>query len=155
MAEKKTSNMLVRDIPIEIWERIDRFCRRNNLKRRDFVELAIRYFEGDEAEFDRKQIQPSQFSPDIEGLESDIEILQSDIVTDNVEHKVEKQIDRSEHKNKVRIEQIKPEKTGLLKTTNLQDSGIGVPPSLEKKKGAMTTVYCWGLDRLGNDNLTH
>ena len=43
MSEKKTSNMLIRTIPIDVWERIDKLCRRKNLKRRDFIEQALRF----------------------------------------------------------------------------------------------------------------
>ena len=48
MPEKKTSSMLIRDIPMDVWERIDKLCRHRNMKRRDFVEQALRFFEGEE-----------------------------------------------------------------------------------------------------------
>lgn len=46
MPEKKTSNMLIRKIPMDVWERIDTLCRRRGIKRREFLEQALSYFEG-------------------------------------------------------------------------------------------------------------
>jgi len=46
MPEKKTSNMLIRKIPMDVWERIDTLCRRRDIKRREFLEQALSYFEG-------------------------------------------------------------------------------------------------------------
>ena len=45
MPEKKTSDMLVRAVPIDVWERVDRLCRRRGLKRRDFIEQAVALFD--------------------------------------------------------------------------------------------------------------
>jgi len=44
MPEKK--NMLIRGIPLDIWERIDTICRRRDIKRREFLEQALTFFEG-------------------------------------------------------------------------------------------------------------
>jgi len=44
MPEKK--NMLIRGIPLDIWERIDILCRTRGIKRREFLEQALNYFEG-------------------------------------------------------------------------------------------------------------
>jgi len=41
MTEKKTSNMLIRYVPMDVWERIDRLCRRQGIKRREFIEQAL------------------------------------------------------------------------------------------------------------------
>jgi len=46
MPEKK--NMLIRGIPLDIWERIDMLCRRRGIKRREFLEQALTFFEGGE-----------------------------------------------------------------------------------------------------------
>jgi len=46
MPEKK--NMLIRAIPMDIWERVDMLCRRRGIKRREFLEQALSYFEGGE-----------------------------------------------------------------------------------------------------------
>ena len=47
MPEKETSTMLIRAVPMDVWERIDKLCRRKNLKRRDFLEQALILFEGE------------------------------------------------------------------------------------------------------------
>jgi len=44
MPEKK--NMLIRGIPLDIWERIATLCRRRGIKRREFLEQALTFFEG-------------------------------------------------------------------------------------------------------------
>jgi len=44
MPEKK--NMLIRGIPMDVWERIDTLCRRRDIKRREFLEQALAFFEG-------------------------------------------------------------------------------------------------------------
>jgi len=44
MPEKK--NMLIRGIPLDVWERIDTLCRRRDIKRREFLEQALTFFEG-------------------------------------------------------------------------------------------------------------
>jgi len=41
-------NMLIRGIPLDVWERIDMLCRRRGIKRREFLEQALNYFEGGE-----------------------------------------------------------------------------------------------------------
>lgn len=46
MPEKKTTNMLIRAIPMDVWERVDMFCRRQGIKRREFLERALIFFEG-------------------------------------------------------------------------------------------------------------
>lgn len=46
MSEKKTKNMLIRAIPLDVWERIDMLCRRRGIKRREFLEQALGLFEG-------------------------------------------------------------------------------------------------------------
>jgi len=43
MPEKK--NMLIREIPLDVWERIDMLCRRRGIKRREFLEQALTFFE--------------------------------------------------------------------------------------------------------------
>jgi len=48
MPEKKTTNMLIRAIPMDVWERIDTLCRRRGIKRREFLEQALAVFEGGE-----------------------------------------------------------------------------------------------------------
>jgi hypothetical protein len=48
MEEKKTIDMFVRDVPLDVWESVDRLCRRRGLKRRDFVEQALTLFEAGE-----------------------------------------------------------------------------------------------------------
>ncbi len=50
MPEKKTSNMLIRAIPMDVWERINTLCRRRGIKRREFLEQALALFEGGENE---------------------------------------------------------------------------------------------------------
>jgi len=41
-------NMLIRDVPLAVWENVDRLCRRRGLKRREFIERALAFFqEGD------------------------------------------------------------------------------------------------------------
>lgn len=149
MAEKKTSNMLIRDIPIDIWERIDKLCRRQNLKRRDFVEQALRFFEGDKVETDRIQRESSQITAEIDESESEVEDFEMEVEMDHDIHKVERKIDRSSQKNRVSIQQIKPERSGNL-ALNLPDSGIGAQPLPERNQGVITTVFCWGLDRADN-----
>ena len=97
MPGKKTSNMLVRGIPIDVWERIDKLCRRKGMKRRDFVEQALRFFEGEEAGLDRTQSEQSQLS-DIDGLGSDITDLKRVITTDKDRPRVGKKIDKPDGK---------------------------------------------------------
>ena len=153
MPEKKTSNMLVRDIPIDVWERIDKLCRRNSLKRRDFVEQALRFFEGEqalrssegkEARYDKKQSSSGQ-PPDVDGFKRDTEDLEQDIKKDKDVQKVEQKIDEPAQIHRVSIEQLKPKSDSKLIMKHL-DSSNRVPPSEEKNKVALTTVYCWGLD---------
>ena len=49
MTEIKTSNMLIRAIPLDVWERVDRLCRRKGFKRREYIEHALSFFEEGEA----------------------------------------------------------------------------------------------------------
>ena len=150
MPEKKTSNMLVRDIPIDVWERIDKLCRRKSMKRRDFVEQALRFFEGEqalhfsegkeplrfyegkEAEYDGKQSESGQ-PPDIEGLKRDIENLKREIKKDEVIQKVEQKIDIQDQKQRVSIDQIKPDSGSkiIMKRRDLSDR---TSPSEEKTR---------------------
>jgi hypothetical protein len=153
MPEKKTSNMLVRDIPIDVWERIDKLCRRQSMKRRDFVEQALRFFEGEqalhfsegkEAGDDGKQSESGQ-PPDIEGLKRDIENLKREIKKDEVIQKVEQKIDKPNQKHRVGIEQLKPASDSKLIMKHLGSSDPA-SASEEKKNDVLTTTYCWGLD---------
>ena len=48
----KEKNMLVRALPLEVWERVEKVCRRRGMKRRDYIELALAYFEGDKEQKD-------------------------------------------------------------------------------------------------------
>ena len=48
MKEKTTSNMLIRAVPLDVWERVDRLCRRKGFKRRDFIEQAVALFDAAE-----------------------------------------------------------------------------------------------------------
>jgi hypothetical protein len=91
MPEKKTSNMLVRDIPIDVWERIDKLCRRRSLKRRDFVEQALRFFEGEEPEQDEKESE-SDKPPGFDRLKRDLKDLKREINKDNQNEKVQHKI---------------------------------------------------------------
>ena len=123
------------------------------MKRRDFVEQALRFFEGEqalhfsegkEAGDDGKQSESGQ-PPDIVGLKRDIENLKREIKKDEVIQKVEQKIDKPDQKHRVGIEQLKPASDSKLIMKHL-DSSNRVPPSEEKNKVALTTVYCWGLD---------
>ena len=49
MKKKKTKDMLIREVPIDVWERVDRLCRQKGFKRRDFIEHALSFFEEGEA----------------------------------------------------------------------------------------------------------
>jgi len=49
MTEKKTKDMLIREVPIDVWERVDRLCRQKGFKRRDFIEHTLSFFEEGEA----------------------------------------------------------------------------------------------------------
>jgi len=164
MPEKKTSNMLVRDIPIDVWERIDKLCRRRSMKRRDFVEQALRFFEGEQALHFSEGKQALHFSegteagddekesesgkpPGFDRLKRDIEDLKREINKDKGKEKVEQRIDTSDQKHRVGIEQLKPENDNKLILKHL-DSSNRAPSSEEKNKKALTTVYCWGLDRM-------
>jgi len=42
MADKNTKDMLIRDVPEVLWLEIDRFCRRNKIVRRRFIEMAFK-----------------------------------------------------------------------------------------------------------------
>jgi hypothetical protein len=145
MPGKKTSNMLVRGIPIDVWERIDKLCRRKGMKRRDFVEQALHFFEGEEDGLDYTQNEQSQLS-DIDELVSDIEDLKREITKDKDRPKVEKKIDIPDEKNRVGIDQIKPDR-GRKLIMKRHHSRNPIPPTEEMKKEVLTTVYCWGLDR--------
>ncbi len=196
MPEKKTSNMLVRDIPIDVWERIDKLCRRRNMKRRDFVEQALRFFEGEGPEQDEKESE-SDKPPGFGRLKRDIEDLKREIKKDKDKHEVEQKIDMPDQKYRAGIEQLKPESDSKLIMKHLDssnrassseekkkdkekvelkidtpdqkhrvsmdqlkpendnklilkhlDSSNRAPSSEEKNKKALTTVYCWGLDRM-------
>lgn len=48
MTEKKTSNMFIRAVPLDVWERVHRLCRRKGIKRREFIEQALAFFEAAE-----------------------------------------------------------------------------------------------------------
>ncbi len=145
MPEKKTSNMLVRDIPIDVWERIDKLCRRKNMKRRDYVEQALRFFEGEEAEQDEKQGESGK-PPGFDRLKRDLEDLKRKIKKDKDKEKVELKIDTPDQKYRVGIDQLKPESDSKLIMKHLASSNRA--PSAEKKKNeVLSTVYCWGLDR--------
>jgi hypothetical protein len=43
--KKDTSTMLIRDVPLEVWERINRICKQRRIKRREFLEQALAFFE--------------------------------------------------------------------------------------------------------------
>jgi len=49
MTEKKTKDMFIREVPIDVWERVDRFCRQKGFKRREYIEHALSFFEKGEA----------------------------------------------------------------------------------------------------------
>ena len=144
MAEKKTSNMLVRAIPIDIWERIDRLCRRRNMKRRDFVEQALHFFEETETEYNLIQNESTQ-SPDAREIKSDFKDPWRGIKRDKGSRRLKQRFDASDQNNRVTTEQIKHETTGKL-NLNQPDSGNGGPTFTEKNHRTLTTVYCWGLD---------
>ena len=147
MPEKKTSNMLVRDIPIDVWERIDKLCRRRRLKRRDFVEQALRFFEAEGAEQNEKESESSK-PPGFDRLKRDLEDLKRKIKKDKGKDKkkVEQKIDTPDQKYRVGMDQLKPESDSKLIMKHLASSNR--EPSVEEKnKEVLTTVYCWGLDR--------
>ena len=146
MPEKKTSNMLVRDIPIDVWERIDKLCRRKNMKRRDYVEQALRFFEGEEAGQDGQESDSGKPTGFVR-LKRDLEDIKREIKEDEDKEKVEPKIDPSGQKHRVSIEQLKPASDSKLIMKHL-DSGSKAPSSEEKNQQALTTVYCWGLDVL-------
>ncbi len=148
MPEKKTSNMLVRDIPIDVWERIDKLCRRRNMKRRDFVEQALRFFEGEEPEQNEKESESGK-PPGFDRLNRDLEDLKREIKKDKDQEKVEQKIDTPNQKYRVSIDQLKPESDSKLIMKHL-DSGNKAPSSEEKNQQVLTTVYCWGLDVQAN-----
>jgi hypothetical protein len=129
MPEKKTSSMLIRDIPMDVWERIDRLCRHKNMKRRDFVEQALLFFEGGETEVYSRKSEPIQ-PPDIDRLKRDIEDLKRDI-----------------NKNKDKVHMMPESAVNLMKT--YVDSENEAPASEKEKKKVLTTVFCWGLDDKG------
>jgi hypothetical protein len=47
MAEK---NMLIRGVPLDVWERVDRLCLQLGLKRREFIEQALAFFQEGEGQ---------------------------------------------------------------------------------------------------------
>ena len=47
MADKNTKDMLIRDVPEVLWSEIDRFCRRNKIVRRQFIEMAFKAIQQD------------------------------------------------------------------------------------------------------------
>ena len=134
MPEKKTSNMLVRDIPIDVWERIDKLCRRRNMKRRDFVEQALRFFEGEEVEQDEKKSEPGK-PPGFDRLKRDLEDIKQEIKKDKDKdnEKVVQKIDTSDQKYRVSMDQLKPESDSKLIMKHLNSSSRA-PSSGEKKK---------------------
>jgi len=134
MPEKKTSNMLVRDIPIDVWERIDKLCRRRRLKRRDFVEQALRFFEGEGAEQDEKESESGK-PPGFDRLKRDLEDLKRKIKKDKGKDKkkVEQKIDTPDQKYRVGMDQLKPESDSKLIMKHL-DSSNKAPSAEEKNK---------------------
>jgi hypothetical protein len=132
MPEKKTSSMLIRDIPMDVWERIDKLCRRKNMKRRDFVEQALRFFEGEETPDYVKKIEPIQ-QPEIVRIMRDVEGLKREIIKNKIE------------------DRTRPERPSELtiKSTDSVESKKETPLYEEKGKKALTTVFCWGLDDIG------
>jgi hypothetical protein len=48
VAKKKTKTMYVRDVPLDVWERVNKICREKDLKLRNFIEQAVSLFEGNE-----------------------------------------------------------------------------------------------------------
>ena len=47
MPKKKTVTMYIRKVPIDVWERIERICQRLSIKRREFIERCLVFFEND------------------------------------------------------------------------------------------------------------
>ena len=129
MPEKKTSSMLIRDIPMDVWERIDKLCRHRNMKRRDFVEQALRFFEGEEPPDYVRRSETVQ-SPDIDRLKREIEGLKQDI-----------------NKNKDKVQMVPENAVELMKS--YADSENEAPSRKDKQKKGLTTVVCWGLDDKG------
>jgi hypothetical protein len=132
MPTKKTSSMLIRDIPMDVWERIDRLCRHKNMKRRDFVEQALRFFEGEEPPNYVRRSEPVQ-PPDIDRLKRDVEGLKREIIKNKIEDRT-----RSERSRKP-----------MIKSVESVESKKEAPSYEEKGKKALTTVFCWGLDDIG------
>ena len=135
MPTKKTSSMLIRDIPMDVWERIDRLCRHKNMKRRDFVEQALRFFEGEEPPHYVRRSEPIQ-PPDIDGLKRDVEGLKREIIKNRIEDRT-----RSERPTKPIIKSVEPVDSVKPKKE--------APSYEEKGKKVLTTVFCWGLDDIG------
>jgi hypothetical protein len=61
--------------------------------------------------------------------------------------KVEQRIDTPAQKNRVNIEQIKPESASKLIMKRPNSINRSSSPE-EKKNEVLSTVYCWGLDRV-------
>lgn len=94
MTEKKTVDMFIREVPLDVWENVDRLCRRVGIKRRKFIEHALSFFqEGDgqkaweegaerareaEARIDQIRNSVKQFK-NIIALKKEIEKISSDI----------------------------------------------------------------------------
>jgi hypothetical protein len=53
MPKKDKHDMLIRGVPTELWEKIDKYCRQQGLNRKAFIEQAINHFEGIEKETDK------------------------------------------------------------------------------------------------------
>jgi hypothetical protein len=60
--KKDTSTMLIRDVPLEVWERINRICKQRGIKRREFLKQALAFFEdrGKELEIEAARIEEAR-----------------------------------------------------------------------------------------------
>jgi hypothetical protein len=102
------------------------------MKRRDFVEQALRFFEGEEVPDYVRRSEPVQ-PPDVDILKRDIEGLKREIIKNRIEDRT-----RSERPSEQ-----------MIKSVDSVKSKEEAPSYEEKGKKVLTTVFCWGLDDIG------
>jgi hypothetical protein len=73
--KKEKTTMLIRDVPLDVSERIRRFCRKEGIKYREFVEIAIDLFEGPHGEEGQNQAHAKGLQEQASPIERVAEII--------------------------------------------------------------------------------
>jgi hypothetical protein len=141
MAKKETKNMLIRDVPYDVWERVDMVCRRLSITRRDFIERCLVFFENDGAQegWEQEVAKAREAREDGQTIVKNIKAYKETInlikdinkIADNLDSIRDRDLERNIHMDLVR------HRTNLqrLIKTYVPDYNIPEDPEERKKMG--------------------